>query len=81
METLRELNQKDQITVIVSLHQINFASQFCPRIVALKSGEIVFDGAAEDLSNDYLHWIYDSEDSLEPMLIPNNISNERKMFG
>ena len=81
METLRELNQKDQITVIVSLHQINFASQFCPRIVALKSGEIVFDGAAEDLSNDYLRWIYDSEDSLEPMLIPNNISNERKMFG
>ena len=80
METLRELNQKDQITVIVSLHQINFASQFCPRIVALKSGEIVFDGAAADLSNDQLRWIYDSEDNLGSMLVPNKISNKSKKF-
>ena len=80
METLRELNQKDQITVIVSLHQINFASQFCPRIVALKSGEIVFDGAAADLSNDQLRWIYDSEDNLGSMLVPNEISNKSKKF-
>ena len=75
MEALRELNQKDKMTVIVSLHQINFASQFCPRIVALKSGEIVFDGATEDLSIDQLRWIYDSEDDFESIRLTGNNSN------
>ena len=67
MKTLGELSQQDGITIVVSLHQISFAIRFCPRIVALKSGEIVFDGPSEDLSVEQLSWIYDSgsEDDFE----------------
>jgi phosphonate transport system ATP-binding protein len=37
-------------TVICSLHQLELALGFADRIVALKAGELVFDGAPGDLS-------------------------------
>ena len=30
METLRDLNQKDGLTVLVTLHQVDYALSFCP---------------------------------------------------
>ena len=41
----------------------------------IPSGEIVFDGAAEDLSTDQLRWIYDSEDDFESIRQTGNNSN------
>ena len=39
MQTLRDLNQKDGLTVVVTLHQVDYAMRFCPRTVALKKGD------------------------------------------
>ena len=50
MQTLRDLNQKDGLTVVVTLHQVDYTMRFCPRTVALKKGEIVYDGPTERLS-------------------------------
>jgi phosphonate transport system ATP-binding protein len=58
METLRRLNQEDGLTVIVSLHQIDFAFRFCPRSVALKTGRIVYDGPTQAISNKHLKEVY-----------------------
>ena len=35
METLRDLNRADGLTVVVSLHQVEIALSYCQRIVAL----------------------------------------------
>ena len=43
---LRELNQRDGLTVIVTLHQVDYALRYCDRVVALKAGKIVYDGPA-----------------------------------
>ena len=47
-------------TVLCSLHQIDLAVRFADRIVALKDGRIVFDGAPDALAEERLGRIYDA---------------------
>lgn len=65
MELLSEINREDGITVVVSLHQVGFALRYCSRVVALKDGHVVYDGATADLSTDGLRGIYGSDSDLD----------------
>jgi phosphonate transport system ATP-binding protein len=58
MEILRDLNRADGLTVIVSLHQVEIALQYCQRIVALRAGRVVHDTTAADTSPSDLAGIY-----------------------
>jgi phosphonate transport system ATP-binding protein len=58
MECLTALNRQDGVTVLVSLHQVQFAVQYCPRSVALKDGRIVYDGPSSELTGETLRRIY-----------------------
>src|SRR2546430_991477 len=44
MEILCDLNREDGLTVIVTLHQVDYALRYCKRVVALKGGKVVYDG-------------------------------------
>jgi phosphonate transport system substrate-binding protein len=61
MELLRDLNEQDGVTVVVTLHQIDYATKFCGRIIALKAGQIVYDGPKDGLTRDKLIEIYGAE--------------------
>ena len=61
MEILRELNKNDGLTVLVTLHQVDYALRYCDRVVALKAGEIVYDGPATGLHREQLIDIYGPE--------------------
>jgi phosphonate transport system ATP-binding protein len=61
MELLAELNRNEQLTVLVSLHQVDYALRFCPRVVALKDGRVVFDGPSQALDRARLADIYGAE--------------------
>ncbi|NQE63566.1 phosphonate ABC transporter ATP-binding protein [Caulobacter sp. RHG1] len=61
MEILRDLNQTDGLTVVVTLHQVDYALRYCDRVVALKAGKKVYDGPAADLKRDKLIDIYGPE--------------------
>ena len=55
MSLLTDINQQDRVTVVVSLHQFEVAKSRCERIVALKDGEVVYDGKASDINqNDFV---------------------------
>jgi len=58
MEMLRTLNAEYQLTVLVSLHQVDMAMQFCPRTIAMRNGKVVFDGPSESLSPALLKKLY-----------------------
>ena len=60
MEILARVNAERGITVVVSLHQVEFARRFCPRTVALRHGEIVYDGPSADLTTERLQMLYQS---------------------
>ena len=58
MEMLRTLNTNHQLTVLVSLHQVDIAMQFCPRTVALRQGKVVYDGPSAALTPALLQQLY-----------------------
>lgn len=61
MELLHDLNRKDGLTVVVSLHQVDYALRYCPRVVALQAGKLVYDGPSIGLDRKRLVEIYGPE--------------------
>lgn len=63
MDHLSQINQKQKITCIVNLHQVEVAMKYSQRILGVSSGKIVFDGTPEELTKKNIHEIYQSSDS------------------
>lgn len=61
MDILSELNLEDGITILVSLHQVEYAIRYCPRTIALRAGEIVYDGPSSALTRSFLSGLYGDE--------------------
>ncbi|GHT88261.1 phosphonates import ATP-binding protein PhnC 2 [Betaproteobacteria bacterium] len=61
MDILADINATDKTTVLVSLHQIDYAREYCPRTVALKKGRIHYNGATHSLCDSRLAQIYGAE--------------------
>jgi phosphonate transport system ATP-binding protein len=68
MDILAELNRQDGITVLVSLHQVEYALAYCPRTIALREGRIVYDGPSKALTPAFLSELYGAES--EELLLP-----------
>jgi len=68
MNILKDLNQQDNITVMVSLHQVEYAMNYCPRTIALRDGEVVYDGPSKALTPDFLGELYGAES--EELFLP-----------
>ena len=58
MEILSLINREDASTVIVSLHQVEMAIKYCPRVIALHQGRVVFDGLSASLTPALLKELY-----------------------
>ncbi|MBD1598910.1 phosphonate ABC transporter ATP-binding protein [Pseudomonas typographi] len=61
MEILADINRRDGKTVVVTLHQVDYAVRYCPRAVALKAGRIHYDGKGEALSSQFLNDLYGAD--------------------
>lgn len=68
MDILAHLNKDDGITVLVSLHQVEYALNYCPRTIALRHGEIVYDGPSSALTPEFLGELYGAES--ESLFLP-----------
>jgi phosphonate transport system ATP-binding protein len=65
MQILADINREDGTTVVVTLHQVDYAMRYCQRAVALKAGRIHYDGAAAELHPHFLNDLYGAELSAE----------------
>ena len=61
MKTLEKINKEDGSTVLVSLHQIEYAIKYCARVIALKDGKLIFDGKASETTSDFFTQLYGRE--------------------
>jgi len=61
MDTLAEINRSRGAAVVVSLHQVDVALRYCPRVVALRHGRVVYDGPAASLTHAMLQDLYGAE--------------------
>ena len=58
MDDLKKINEQMNKTILINLHSIPLAREYSTRIIALKSGEVVFDGLPEELTDERLEKIY-----------------------
>ncbi len=61
MDTLAQINRSRKVAVVVSLHQVDVALRYCPRVVALRHGKVVYDGPSAALTPTMLSDLYGSE--------------------
>jgi phosphonate transport system ATP-binding protein len=67
MEILTRVNREHGCAVLVSLHQVDVAMRYCPRIVAMSHGRIIFDGSAAQLSPAFLRELYCCDPDAPPV--------------
>ncbi len=58
MRYLRNINKHDGKSVVVTLHQVDYARKYCKRVIALVDGKIAFDGKAKELTDKVLEKLY-----------------------
>ena len=68
MEILSDINRGEGKTVLVSLHQVEYARRYCARTIAMRDGKIVFDGPSRELTTPFLREIYG--EASEELILP-----------
>jgi phosphonate transport system ATP-binding protein len=73
METLREVNRNYGISIVSNLHQLNYAKEYCTRVVGLHNGQIVFDGSPDLLTQEVVDHIYHGERREQDECLPDGL--------
>ena len=80
MALLSELNRTENVGIIVILHDLNLALRYATHIVALKKGQIAFEGNADMLlDEDRLSELYESPIKLIDHPTPANTLASQKV--
>lgn len=58
MELLQQINQQENIPVIVTLHQVEHALNYCEHVIALRDGHIFYQGSSNGLTTTQLEALY-----------------------
>jgi phosphonate transport system ATP-binding protein len=61
MDALRDINEREGITVITNLHTLDTARSYCERIIGMAAGRVVFDGPPSDLTAEAVKAIYGTD--------------------
>ncbi|AJD41627.1 phosphonate ABC transporter ATP-binding protein PhnC [Rhizobium gallicum bv. gallicum R602sp] len=61
MDALRDINEREGITVITNLHTLDTARNYCERIVGMAAGRVVFDGKPSELTAAAVKEIYGTD--------------------
>jgi phosphonate transport system ATP-binding protein len=57
-QLLKETHEKRELVTIINVHDVGLAKKFATRIIALKNGEVFFDGVPEDFNETMYAQIY-----------------------
>ncbi len=58
MGDFRLINQETQITILLNIHHVDLALEYADRVVGIRSGDLVFDGPAREVTQEILDEIY-----------------------
>lgn len=59
VELLKDINQRDGITILLNMHTIDLALEYADRVIGLKDGRIVYDGSSATVTKEILEDIYE----------------------
>ena len=63
MDTLRRIHDEDGRMIVCNLHTLDTARRYCDRVIGMRAGQVVFDGAPEDLTTRVARDIYGADES------------------
>lgn len=61
LKYIEQINKDKGVTVLCSLHFLSLARAYATRIIALKDGQMMFDGSPEDIDENRFKEIYGEE--------------------
>lgn len=64
MQYLKKVNEELGVTVICNLHFLSLVRQYASRVIALKDGQIIYEGSPTDIDEQWFNTIY-GEDAVE----------------
>lgn len=54
LDTIKELNQKNKITFLISSHQLNLVQKICNKVGIMSNGKLITEGNVEELGKNIL---------------------------
>lgn len=58
LDILKRVCREDGITALVSLHTLELTREYADRVIGLRWGQVVFDGATQDLTDGIVESVY-----------------------
>ncbi len=58
MDYLQKVNRELGITIIANLHFLSLVRQYATRVIALKAGQIVYEGSPSEINDEWFEKIY-----------------------
>ncbi|PLY05254.1 MAG: phosphonate ABC transporter ATP-binding protein [Arcobacter sp.] len=58
MGILKKVNEIYGVTVVVNLHHLEYAKEYCDRIIGVNDGRVIFDDNSENLTDKLVEKIY-----------------------
>ena len=68
MDDFKKINKELNMSVLINIHHVDLALKYADRVIGIKAGEIVYDGAAKDVTNEVLKQIYGRELAADEVL-------------
>lgn len=70
MNDFKKINQADKISILINIHHVELALEYCDRVVGIRDGQIVYDGPSKDVTESILDQIYKGQkpDLIEEMV-------------
>jgi phosphonate transport system ATP-binding protein len=66
LRLLDRLHAELNCTLVLSLHEVEQAREFCDRVIGIREGRIVFDGAPAELTGKVMETIFSANDVTKP---------------
>ena len=59
LRLLTDIAGEDKLTLVLSMHDLELAREFCPRLIGLREGRIMFDQATKDVPKETFDALYE----------------------
>jgi len=58
MSDFARINKDLNISILINIHHVDLALKYATRVIGIRAGEIVYDGPAEDVTQEVLNLVY-----------------------
>tara|TARA_R110002072_G_scaffold276051_1_gene437584 strand:- start:344193 stop:344963 length:771 start_codon:yes stop_codon:yes gene_type:complete len=61
MQYLKKVNEELGVTILCNLHFLSLVRQYATRVIALKGGELIYEGSPKEIDEEWFRTIYGEE--------------------